>query len=78
MSADNFLTVKRNGEKWAVFNGNASSGWQGVREKEQYDTRDEAIDAAQRILGEEMIEYGLAYIEPINIKEGGTDHEHSN
>ena len=66
MSADNYLTVERDGDKWAVKDGCASNDWKQIREL--FNTRDEAIDAAQKIQEEEMIEYGLSYIEPIKVK----------
>lgn len=64
MSADNYITVERNGQGWSVFNGCASNDWKKPRD-EIFDTRDEAIDEAQNIQSAEIIEYGLTYIEPI-------------
>lgn len=64
MSADNYLTVERHKGKWAVMDGCASNDWKQTRKV--FDTRDEAIDEAQKIQSEEIIEYGIAYIEPIN------------
>ena len=65
MSADNYLTVERNGKGWSVFDGYASNDWKKPRRK-VFDTRDEAIDEAQKIQFEEIVEYGISYIEPIN------------
>ena len=65
MSADNYLTVERNGKGWSVFDGCASTDWKKPRH-EVFETRDEAIDEAQKIQCEEIIEYGLSYVEPIN------------
>ena len=64
MSADNYLTVERHKGKWAVMYGCASNDWK--KPEAVFDTRDEAIDEAQKIQGEEIIEYGIAYIEPID------------
>lgn len=64
MSADNYLTVEREGNKWAVKDGCASNDWKQTRET--FGTRDEAIDKAQEIISDEIVEYGIAYIEPIN------------
>jgi hypothetical protein len=59
MSADNFITIRRKGKKWAVNDGCASTGKEWV--SEVFNTRDEAIDFAN----EQYSEYGITYIEPI-------------
>ena len=64
MSEDNYLTVERHKGKWAVMDGCASTDWKQPRAV--FDTRDEAIDEAQKIQTEEIIEYGIEYIEPMN------------
>jgi hypothetical protein len=71
MSADNFLTVERKGLKWVVKDGCASTDMTWERKEDgEFDTRDEAIDKAQQILSDEIVEYGLSYIEPIGEKDG--------
>lgn len=74
MSADNYLTIERHKGKWAVMDGCASTDWKQPRIV--FATRDEAIDEAQKIQTEEIIEYGIAYIEPINKEENTMNVTH--
>ena len=74
MSADNYLTIERNGKGWSVFDGCASTDWKKPRD-EIFNTRDEAIDEAQNIQSSEMIEYGLMYIEPISPANKGESND---
>lgn len=75
MSADNFLSVRRKGDKWVVKDGNASTGIEWERPKDVFDTRDQAIDRAMQIQGEEIVEYGLFAIDPLEAlsSQGGSD-----
>ena len=69
MSADNFITVERKGTKWIIKDGCASTNMTWERkENGEFNTRDEAIDTAQTVLQDEIVEYGLSYIEPIEGK----------
>jgi hypothetical protein len=59
MSADNYLTIEREGDKWAVRDGCASNDY--IQTIKTFGTRDEAIDYANL----QYSEYGITYIEPI-------------
>lgn len=61
MSADNFLTIRKTKNGYAIYDGNASSGHTWLRE--EHKSRDEAIDKAIDIIQEEIIEYGILYID---------------
>lgn len=63
MSADNYLSVRHKNGKWFVHNGNASTGNEWP--ESEHNTRDEAIDRAMEIQSEEIVEYGLTHIDPI-------------
>lgn len=54
MSADNYLLVRPNGDKWEVVYGVASNDYQKV--ESTHDTKLEAIEAAQK---EDYTEYGI-------------------
>ena len=69
ISADNFITVERKGLKWIIKDGCASTDMTWERkENGEFNTRDEAIDAAQIVIQDGIVEYGLSYIEPIDGK----------
>lgn len=61
MSADNFLAIRHKNKTWVVMDGNASTDEEWPRD--EYKTRDEAIDAAQEIMQSEVVEYGISVIE---------------
>lgn len=67
MSANNYLTVERKDDKWAVHHKNADTG--ESYDYELYDTRDEAIDNASDEACNGFIEYGISYIEPSRLKD---------
>lgn len=62
MSADNYLLIDR--ETFKVYMGFASQEYTDVNKMHlegQGQTLDEAIDIAQRILCEEIVEYGIMF-----------------
>jgi hypothetical protein len=62
MSADNYILIDRNTYK--VYTGFASVNYRRLEDlhlEGQGETLDEAIDIAQRLMAEEVIEYGIYF-----------------